>query len=103
MRERIVAGIGSGLGWGIGMRIAIGATTLIGGGMRPVAKGAVKGGLWARDQMSVLVAEARERAEDIYHEARTERAQEQALLNGGTISLEPTRRRRRTRRPVRSL
>ena len=87
MRERVLRGIGSGLGWGLGMGIALGVSTIIGGGMRPVAKGAVKGALWTRDQFSVVSAEVRERAEDIYHEAMSERAADQALRNGDTVTL----------------
>ena len=87
MRGRVLRGIGSGLGWGLGMGIALGISTVIGGGMRPVAKGAVKGALWARDQLTVVTAEVRERAEDIYHEALSERAADQALRNGDTATL----------------
>lgn len=87
MREKVLSGLGSGLGWGIGMGIALGVSSVVGGGLRPVAKGAVKGGLWAKEQLTVLTAEARERAEDIYHEARSERDAEQALLSGDTVTL----------------
>lgn len=87
MKSAILIGVGNGLGWGLGVGIAVGVAGLMSGGMRPMAKGAVKGGLWARDRATVLLAEARERAEDLYYEAREERAAEQALLDGETVSL----------------
>ena len=85
MKNAILSGLGGGLGWGIGMGIAIGVSSLAGGGLRPVVKGALKGGLWAKERATVLAAEARERAEDLYYEARSERDAEQALLNGETV------------------
>lgn len=90
MKNRILSGVGNGIGWGIGMGLAVAVTAGISGGLRPVAKGAVKGGLWAKDHLTVLVAEARERAEDIVYEARSERAAEQALLDGAGTSLGET-------------
>ncbi|MBV9100366.1 MAG: hypothetical protein JOZ46_12535 [Candidatus Dormibacteraeota bacterium] len=87
MRTKLLNTVGSGLGWGLGMGIALGITTVAGGGARPMAKAAVKGGLWAKDRLTVLIAEGRERAEDIYYEARAERDAEQALLDGTAVSV----------------
>lgn len=69
------------------MGIALGVSAVVGGGMRPVAKGAVKGALWAKERFTVAAAEARERAEDIYHEARSERDADAALRNGESMHL----------------
>lgn len=85
MKNKIRSAVGSGLGWGAGMGIALGLTSLAGGGMRPVAKGAVKGGLWAKDRLTIMVAEARERAEDIYFEARSEHEARETLLDGEVV------------------
>ncbi len=87
MRDRVVSGLGNGLGLGLGMGIALGVSTVIGGGLRPLAKGAIKGSLWAKDHLTLLSAEARERAEDVYHEARSERAADRALLDGEGVTL----------------
>lgn len=87
MRNKVLSGIGNGLGLGLGLGIALGASAVVGGGLRPVAKGAVKGGLWAKEHFSLLAAEAREQAEDIYVEAVMERAADQARLNGESVIL----------------
>ena len=46
--------------------------------LRPFAKSAIKVGMNVADQVKSVTAEAREQANDLYEEARTEREQERA-------------------------
>lgn len=86
MAQRVRSVFAGGLGWGVGMGLALGVTGALGGGFRPLAKGAMKAGLAAYDRGTALAAEASELAEDLYHEALEERALEQAARAGGTTA-----------------
>lgn len=59
-------------GWGI---VAIGAAALLvmRGGLRPVAKGVMKGYLAAAEGFGRATAEAKEELQDVYAEAKSER------------------------------
>ncbi len=59
----------------IGIGLALGAGILIGRGMRPVAKGAIKGYMSLADRVKEYTAEAGESLQDLYHEAKAERDQ----------------------------
>jgi len=60
--------------WGIGFALAMGLVRGASGGLRPVARTAVKGAVAAGDWVSGATAEARETLQDLYHEAKAERA-----------------------------
>ncbi len=75
MLDDLLDTIGGTPGRILGIGLALGAGVLIGRGMRPVAKGAVKGYMSLADRMKEYTAEARESLEDLYHEAKAEREQ----------------------------
>ncbi|HEX2923760.1 MAG TPA: DUF5132 domain-containing protein [Chloroflexota bacterium] len=60
-------------GWGLALGIGIGAALLVGRGMRPLAKTAIKGYLAASDGIRQATEGAREEFQDIYAEAKAER------------------------------
>ena len=70
--EEFVDAITGGAIWGVGFGLALSAVQAVGGGMRPVAKGAVRGALGVGDWMRNVTAESRETLQDVYHEARAE-------------------------------
>ena len=79
MNEKVAIGVAAGLAWGVATGLALGATGALGNrGMRPLVKGAMKGGLAIAEGATLLAAEAREVALDLYHEARFERVTEKA-------------------------
>ncbi len=59
--------------WGAGFALALGAVRSSGGGLRALAKGAVKTGVAAADWVRSATAESRETLQDLYHEAKAER------------------------------
>lgn len=59
----------------LGIGLALGAGVMIGRGMRPVAKGAIKGYMSLADRLKEYTAEAGESIQDLYHEAKAERDQ----------------------------
>lgn len=65
-----------GAGWGIGVGVAIGAVSVVGRGLRPVVKEALKAGMAAGDRLQGWTAEAREQFDDIVAEAKAERSPE---------------------------
>jgi hypothetical protein len=69
------SGVGAGLGIGLGLGV-VGA--LSGRGLRPLAKAAIKGGVVVYERTSAATSEAIEVAQDLYYEARDERAAELA-------------------------
>ena len=70
--EEFVDAITGGAIWGVGFGLALSAVQAVGGGMRPVGKGAVRGALGVGDWMRNVTAESRETLQDVYHEARAE-------------------------------
>jgi hypothetical protein len=70
--EEFVDAVTGGAIWGVGFGLALSAVQAVGGGMRPVAKGAVRGALGVGDWMRNVTAESRETLQDVYHEARAE-------------------------------
>lgn len=70
--QKFARAAAAGLGWGVGLGLALGVTGRLGGSLRPVAKGAVKGALVLGEAARHTIAETREQAEDLYHEARVE-------------------------------
>ncbi len=68
-------------GWGttvaIGIGVALVAPTLlpvVGGVIRPVAKGLIKGGLYIADSLQEIVAEGSEQFSDLIAEVKAERS-----------------------------
>jgi hypothetical protein len=81
--KRLVNGLGSGVGVGIGIGVAFGAVTVVrGGDARPILRGAVKGVAATMEFVGRKAAEAREEAEDLYHEAQAERLAERLAREG---------------------
>ena len=62
-----------GAGWGVGIGLAIGAVAVVGRGVRPVVKEALKAGMAAGERVQEWTAEAREQFDDIVAEAKSER------------------------------
>lgn len=61
-----------GAGWGVGLGVVLGAASLAGKGLRPVAKEAIKLGMTAGTRLQEWTAEMREQVDDIVAEARAE-------------------------------
>jgi hypothetical protein len=79
MNEKVARAVGAGLGWGLGTGLAVGVTGALGGrGLRPLLKGAIKGGLAVAERATSIAAETGEVVQDLYHEARVERSAEKA-------------------------
>lgn len=76
MARRVTSAFAGGVGWGVGLGLALGLTGAFGGGLRPLAKGLMKAGLAVQQRANAIAAEATEVAQDLYHEARDERAVE---------------------------
>ena len=70
--EEFVDAVTGGAIWGVGFGLALSAVQAVGGGMRPVAKGAVRGAFGVGDWVRNVTAESRETLQDVYHEARAE-------------------------------
>lgn len=77
--------VGSGVGVGLGMGLALGITTAVRGNLRPLLRGAMKGGVALVEHTTRLTAEARETAEDLYHEASVERALEREAREAAVV------------------
>ena len=60
----------------VGLGLALGLGVVLGRGMRPVAKGAMKGFMSLSDRMKEMTAEANESLQDLYAEAKAEREQQ---------------------------
>ncbi len=75
MFDDLLEAVGGTAGRVVGLGLALGAGVLIGRGMRPVAKGAIRGFMAASDRVREYAAEAGESLEDLYHEAKSEREQ----------------------------
>ncbi len=73
MLDDLLDTIGGTPGRLLGIGLALGAGVLIGRGMRPVAKGAIRGYLSIADRLKEYSAEAGESLQDLYHEAKAER------------------------------
>jgi hypothetical protein len=63
-----------GAGWGIGIGVVLGAVSLAGKGLRPVAKEAIKLGMTAGTRVQEWTAEMREQMDDIVAEARADQS-----------------------------
>ncbi len=102
MLDDLLESVGGFPGRVLGIGLALGAGILIGRGMRPVAKGAIKGYLSVADRVREFGAEAGESLEDLYHEARAERSEdltEEEAAPSEPAPSEPARRRGRSRQP----
>jgi hypothetical protein len=75
MFDDLLEAVGGTAGRAVGLGLALGAGVLIGRGMRPVAKGAIRGFMAATERVREYAAEAGESLEDLYHEAKAERDQ----------------------------
>jgi hypothetical protein len=71
--DELLDAVGGTAGRVIGLGVALGAGVLIGRGMRPVSKTAIRGVLSASDRVRAYAAEAGESLEDLYHEAKAEK------------------------------
>jgi hypothetical protein len=67
----------------VGLGLALGLGVVLGRGLRPVAKQAVRGYMKVSDRVREVTAEASESLQDIYAEAKAERDQEGATAEGG--------------------
>lgn len=72
MEEFIGAATG-GVVWGIGFAAAMGVVRAMGTGLRPAAKGAMRGGFAVVDWVRNAAEQTKEGVEDLYHEAKAER------------------------------
>jgi hypothetical protein len=73
--EDVAERLGGSTGLGIGVAAAVLAPTLLpvlGRGLRPLAKGAIKGYLLMTTRARTAVSDAGERLQDLYAEARSE-------------------------------
>jgi hypothetical protein len=70
--EEFVEAVTGGAIWGVGFGLALTAVRAVGGGTRPVARGAMRGALGLGDWVRNATAESRETLQDVYHEARAE-------------------------------
>ena len=70
--EEFLDAVTGGAIWGVGFGLALSAVQAVGGGLRPTAKGAVRGALGLGDWVRNVTAESRETLQDVYHEARAE-------------------------------
>lgn len=84
--KRVVDTIGSGVGVGVGLGLALGVVAVVRGDLRPVLRGALKGGVAVADFAGRSVAEMRETAEDLYHEAQAERAVERGARQAAAVA-----------------
>ncbi|HLZ08776.1 MAG TPA: DUF5132 domain-containing protein [Chloroflexota bacterium] len=71
--EEFVDAVTGGAVWGIGFGVALTLVRTAGGGLRPLAKDAMKTAVTFGDWINGTVAEGREAIEDIYHEAKAEK------------------------------
>lgn len=78
MFDDLLEGVGGTTGRLIAIGLAIGAGLLLGRGLRPVAKGMIRGYLTVADRVKEMVAETGESLQDIYAEAKAEYEQEEA-------------------------
>ena len=91
MEEALDAVTGGAI-WGIGFGLALTAVRGAGGGLRPLAKNAIKGAIIVTDWLQTAAAESRETIEDLYHEAR---AEEQHNISPAARASRPSRSRRK--------
>jgi len=70
--EGAIGRLVSGMLWGLGAGLVLAVTRGNGGGVRPLAKSAVKAYVVASDRLREMTGEARESLEDLYAEARAE-------------------------------
>jgi hypothetical protein len=73
MLDDLLESVGGTPGRILGIGLALGAGVLIGRGMRPVAKSAIRGYMSVADRVKGYTAEASESLQDLYHEAKAER------------------------------
>jgi hypothetical protein len=62
----------------LGLGLALGAGVVLGRGLRPVAKGAIRGYLSVQERLREVTAEAGESLQDLYAETKAERGAESA-------------------------
>ncbi|MBV9175342.1 MAG: DUF5132 domain-containing protein [Chloroflexi bacterium] len=70
--EEFLDSVTGGAIWGVGFGLALAAVQTAGSGLRPVAKGSVRGALQIGDWFRNMTAEGRETLQDVYAEARAE-------------------------------
>jgi hypothetical protein len=74
--EEVFSTLTGGAIWGVGFGLALTAVRGAGGGLRPLAKNAIKGAVMVSDWVQSATAEGRETVEDLYHEAQADRRNE---------------------------
>jgi hypothetical protein len=74
--EEVFDAVTGGAIWGIGFGLALTAVRGAGGGLRPLAKNAIKGAMLVTDWLQTAAEQSRETVEDLYHEAKTEERRE---------------------------
>jgi hypothetical protein len=70
--EEFFEAVTGGAIWGAGFGLALTAVQSLGGGVRPVAKGTLRGAFGLGDWLRNVTAESRETLQDVYHEARAQ-------------------------------
>jgi hypothetical protein len=75
MLDDLLSTVGGTPGRILGVGLALGVGIVIGRGMRPVAKNAIKGYMTVSERLREYAAEAGEGLQDLYHEAKAERDQ----------------------------
>ncbi|MDA8218652.1 MAG: DUF5132 domain-containing protein [Dehalococcoidales bacterium] len=76
MLDDILDSVGGTTGRIIGVALAVGAGVLLGRGLRPTAKGVIRGYLSVAERVKEATAEAGESLQDLYAEAKAEYDQE---------------------------
>ena len=76
--EEFLDAVTGGAIWGVGFGLALTAVRSVGGGARPITRGAMRGALGLGDWFRNATAESRETLQDVYHEARAELEAERA-------------------------
>jgi len=70
--EEFLDAVTGGAIWGVGFGLGLAAIQAVGQGLRPAAKGTLRGAMSVGDWLRDVSAEARENFEDTVHEARAE-------------------------------
>lgn len=89
--EEVTERLGGSAGLGIGIAAAVLAPTLapvLGRGLRSLVKSGIKGYLWVTEQARSAVAEAGERLQDLYAEAKAELESAHATAQSGPAASE---------------
>ena len=76
MARGVAHAAATGVGWGLGVGAAFVVAGALTGGVRPLVKGVIRGGVAVAERAQVLAAEGGEMVGDLYHEVVDERSAE---------------------------